>query len=456
LIDCLFGTSESKFVTEAGWDGKSIRLVYERYPTLPEILLNLMAAEPNEFEGHTSPQVGTVQSVFPALDIIRRAGPPKKLRIEIYSSIKVHLGSNLWHVRDIAARTICTLLLEEGWLEGLTDLLETCGGSSNQIHGVLLATKYFLERRLELKLLIASGNLERSGRYDYADTKIEGLIILNSKIDRFWSTRPHWMLNAINKAAFVEVGVIMLKIMHLTGSRAIGTYREGNILERFNAIFRAENVLFEEQELAITTQPALTERSSVLLIRAANIRALYTGNMNELQKLIMSAIQCDVDIACYTLDHIPIVWDLKKSMAEDLLRLVDIYIGAYIATLSNSIRNIALRNLADILEHLFQSGLLHRTDIAFRKFQDFGLFPLARGSPDLSNAEIRVTGSLLALDFFSNITQGSIDKVVERIQDWGNLLIDSGKSENVRIWSLNAQTSFTESFERTSTLGMQL
>lgn len=162
LIDCLFGTSESKLVTEAGWDGKSIRLAYERYPTLPEILLNLLAAEPNGHVGYTTPQIGAVESVFPALDIIRRAGPPRKLRPEIHASIKVHLGSNIWHVRDIAARTICTLLLDERWLEGLTDLLETCGNSSNRIHGVLLAIKYLLERRLELNLLKTSGKFRET------------------------------------------------------------------------------------------------------------------------------------------------------------------------------------------------------------------------------------------------------------------------------------------------------
>jgi hypothetical protein len=125
-----------------------------------------MATEPNERVAHTSPQIGAVESVFPALDIIRRAGPPKKLRSELHACIKVHLGSSIWHVRDIAARTICTLLLDEGWLEGLTDLLETCSNSTNQVHGVLLATKYLLERRLELNPLTASGRFRKTQNFE--------------------------------------------------------------------------------------------------------------------------------------------------------------------------------------------------------------------------------------------------------------------------------------------------
>jgi Putative death-receptor fusion protein (DUF2428) len=181
LIDCLFGTSESRLVTEAGWDGKSIRLAYERYPALPEILLNLMTTEPNEHVAPTSLQVGAVESVFPALDIIRRAGPPKKLRAQIHACIKVHLGSSIWHVRDIAARTICTLLLDEGWLAGLTDLLETCSNSTNQIHGVLLATKYLLERRLELNLLTASGRRLTDSNFVTMLTQNRRVIHLDTK-----------------------------------------------------------------------------------------------------------------------------------------------------------------------------------------------------------------------------------------------------------------------------------
>jgi hypothetical protein len=112
---------------------------------------------PAEHFAPDSAQIGAVESVFPALDIIRRAGPPKDLRAEIHACIKVHLGSVVWHVRDIAARTICTLLLDEKWLSGLLDLLETCGNSANQIHGVLLAVKCLLERRLELNPETASG-----------------------------------------------------------------------------------------------------------------------------------------------------------------------------------------------------------------------------------------------------------------------------------------------------------
>lgn len=283
--------------------------------------------------------------------------------------------------------------------------------------------------------------------------------MLTPKLDHFWTTRAHWVLNTINEAAYVEVGVIVLKIAHFAGSRAVTTYLKERIFERAGALFQTEHVPSEEIKSARTKQHAFTENSSVLLVRAVAIRALYTaattGQIGPFQELITAAIQYDVDIACDILDHMSVVWDVKNSEAEDLAKLADIYIGAYSATLSNSIRTIALRKLADILEHLFQSGWLKRTDIMSKKFHDFGLSSLRRGSPDLSNIEIRMTGSLMALDFLHHIAQNNFGEIAERIQDWGDMLSDSGKSENVSILSPHFQTSFTESYERTSTHGMQ-
>lgn len=157
MIDCLFGTSESKTITEAGWDGRSIRLSYDRYPSLPEILVKLLDTNTSHSEATIAPIIGAVESVFPALDIIRRAGPPPTHSDEIFSLVAKHLGSRIWHIREIAARTICTLLLHENWLSIVLALIESSQQSTNQIHGTLLAVKFILERRLELDPLSATG-----------------------------------------------------------------------------------------------------------------------------------------------------------------------------------------------------------------------------------------------------------------------------------------------------------
>jgi hypothetical protein len=239
----------------------------------------------------------------------------------------------------------------------------------------------------------------------------------------------------MNQAAYVEVTVIMLKIAHLTGGRLLAKLLDVAIFKTDGVLVQDAHVSSGETESVRLNKPTLTENCSSLLVRAVTIREVYTaattGQIDQLQELIISAIQYDVDIACDTLDHMSIVWDVMDSGVEDLAKLVDIYIGAYSATSSNSIRTIALRNLADILECLFQSSWLKRTSITSNKFHNFGLSLLRRGSPDLSNAEIRMTGSLLALDFLHYTAQDSFSEIAERLKDWGDMLTDSGKSENV-------------------------
>ena len=129
---------------------------YDKYPELPELLLSLLLHNSEESDSQNS-GISAVESVFPALDMIRRAGPPDTSRDEIYRRVAVHLGSSVWHVREIAARTLCTLLLHDGWLEDISQLVRIGNSSPNKAHGVLMTVKFFLERRLSLDPSSASG-----------------------------------------------------------------------------------------------------------------------------------------------------------------------------------------------------------------------------------------------------------------------------------------------------------
>lgn len=148
LIATLFGTTESKSSMETGWDGRTLRLSYTKYATLPPILLNLLKSGERAMEPSTLAQSSAAESVFPALEIIRRAGPPESHREELYKYITKFLGSRQWHVREIAARTLCSFLVSGDWLASVKALLGESRGSANMIHGVLLAIKFFLERTL--------------------------------------------------------------------------------------------------------------------------------------------------------------------------------------------------------------------------------------------------------------------------------------------------------------------
>jgi hypothetical protein len=148
LVDSLFGTRDSKAMIEAGWDGKANRIHYHRYQNLPVVLLNLLKSGHRMLSPTAATEPVGAEAVFPALDIIRRAGPPDALRSELQAHIAKYLASSVWHVREMAARALCSCLLHENWPEVISALLgeAVASADTNHVHGVLLALKFVLER----------------------------------------------------------------------------------------------------------------------------------------------------------------------------------------------------------------------------------------------------------------------------------------------------------------------
>lgn len=149
LVDKLFGTSESKSSVEAGWDGKTNRINYSRYPTLAPVILNLLKTG-SQTVWDTS-NTAMAEAVFPALDMIRRAGPPPDMREEVQKDVADYLSSPVWHVREMAARTLCSCLLGTGWLPSLKRLVgepmsRRPYDQNNRLHGALLTAKFLIER----------------------------------------------------------------------------------------------------------------------------------------------------------------------------------------------------------------------------------------------------------------------------------------------------------------------
>lgn len=166
-MDNLFGTSESKSMMEAGWDGKANRLNYSRYPSLAPVLLGLL--KDGRAIIHELTTTAAAEAVFPALDIIRRSGPPAAQRDELQKYIAEYLGSPAWHVREIAARTLCSCLLHKEWLNSLRQLLirkEPSGSASeaNRCHGALLTAGFLVARLAEVMPGELTGMLEATPR----------------------------------------------------------------------------------------------------------------------------------------------------------------------------------------------------------------------------------------------------------------------------------------------------
>lgn len=144
VIDSLLGNADSKALLEAGWDGRTIRISYVRYSTLAGILVSLLQS--GQEAQDTESQRRAAESVFPALDIIRRAGPPDSHRAQLYSLVSDYLASHLWHVREIAARTLSSFLVSMDHMKEIISLLERAKTSANRLHGTLLTIKFLVEK----------------------------------------------------------------------------------------------------------------------------------------------------------------------------------------------------------------------------------------------------------------------------------------------------------------------
>ena len=151
----MLGTSESKATTEAGWDGRSVRISYDRYPRLPGLLLKLLGS-------------AEAKEIFPALEFLRRVGPPEgqeELRDEFFAGVIVHLDDSTWDVRDLAARTACTFLLQDDWYSVLEYLFNFYSAenyrSTNGLHGTVSLAKCLLQRRKDLQIATDAGDMKK-------------------------------------------------------------------------------------------------------------------------------------------------------------------------------------------------------------------------------------------------------------------------------------------------------
>lgn len=134
---------------EAGWDGRTTRIPWHKYKALPGLLVSWLEMGQATASG-LSGGMASAESVFPALDIIRRAGPPQEYKEKLYDIVAWYLGSHIWHVREITARTLCSFLLRPDWIGPIRGLLEHSYLSANRLHGALLTFKFLLERLLHV------------------------------------------------------------------------------------------------------------------------------------------------------------------------------------------------------------------------------------------------------------------------------------------------------------------
>ncbi|RTE75329.1 hypothetical protein BHE90_010223 [Fusarium euwallaceae] len=400
LIDCLFGSHQSKATMEVGWDGKANRIPYHRYPSLPKVLLNLLKSG-HQMMAATSASSAAAESVFPALDIIRRAGPPELLREELQVHIAKYLASPVWHVREIAARTLCSCLLHDLWLDTIISLAaesvrSLIGNVQNHVHGVLLSLKYIVDRLSE----VMPEQLQR-------DTpKLSGFLI------EYW--REIQSLDSPEiPAAYLEVVNLVRVLPRPKGVAPLGfEYPEDNVRE--SALLRAQRVIHEVHSIA-ESNDSIENLNTLLLSKTLGVNTIVAG-----------------------LETIPKLWSASKLSESKVNEFCNLYRDVCLKIGPAEPRVIALQNLTDILDQLLKTknvGAVSPTLLS----QIWSSLPLSLLNPALANAVIRVSGCISA------ILRKSQAISTAGLQNWGHMMADAGlddKDFDTRLTAAESLCSF--------------
>ncbi|KAH7041120.1 putative death-receptor fusion protein-domain-containing protein [Microdochium trichocladiopsis] len=397
LIDCLLGTNESKASIEAGWAGKTTRIPYHKFAQLPAVLVNLLQMG-QQAEGVL---IGSqsAESVFPALDIIRRAGPPEAARDELYELISWYLGSRIWHVREIAARTLCSFLLQPGWSEDVQDLVLKSTSSANKLHGALMTLRFLLERLSEVMPEQISAMTLTS-----LSTMLSSVVDIVSDGSSCSEVQAVYIdvVNTIIKLASQESARTGLS--HIAIPKAI---LDDGFKDRTSALLHLR--LGEAQTQAVTQ----------IAPGSAN---------NTLKAALKDALETDINVSCAMLERLS---RLPTDMDKDtFVVLLDANMSVCFETRATEPVSLALENLGALLNQAISApspefSLLPATEELVRLWENITRLPI---TPSLSESIMQVGGCILAVVIARD------EPVYQRmlptwLRTWGFMMTTAGSAD---------------------------
>ncbi|KAJ2988032.1 hypothetical protein NUW58_g4189 [Xylaria curta] len=404
LIDNLFGTNENKSTMEAGWDGRTVRISYHKFEALPSLLVNLL--ELGQKSSGLIMGTQTAEAVFPALDIIRRAGPPEGYLQKLYTIISWYLGSHIWHVREIAARTLCSLLLTPTWLQSIELLVASPGIGSNRLHGALLTIRFLLER------------LSQVMPDQLSEENINALYEALGKLSTSDSCL-HTCTEA--QAVYIEVLNCLANMVQVQPSRLLGD----------SALFRTQQCL-DQKPVAL-----LNLRTGETIMQQA-LRSIEEGS-DMLDRELKNALMTDINVACRMLEAISSSG--LSQTGEFRPHLAMTYARACFSTEAPEPRTVALEGLASLIDALLSSSLeesmlsaIPPEEVMLALWSDLQQKPI---NSSLSDAIIRVSGPLMAVSLIR--ARGQVDGgLARRLRGWGSMMSDAGLADRASLTELSA------------------
>lgn len=153
LLNRMHGGSDAASTRISSNNRRFSKLVYEKYPNVPELILGLLSSGQKNtahINGDDSDQLSIdsleAQRVLPALEIIERSGLPANHTAEIQSSLRQHMQSPIWAIREKSAKTLAAVVPDGDLAAEIEDLLKIDRSRQNILHGRLLCIRYMIAR----------------------------------------------------------------------------------------------------------------------------------------------------------------------------------------------------------------------------------------------------------------------------------------------------------------------
>jgi hypothetical protein len=264
-------------------------------------------------------------------------------------------------------------------------------------------------------------------------------------------------------AAYLEVSNTIARILLSSSSSSLSEASHSYLTSVIDHLFLHD--AYEEFLDLMKTYPTLTASiggsecrvNTTLACNAVVGRAAFTAALREdtlgLQNVISFAAALDTDVALAAIDVIPDAWESHTS-ADALFGLTKAYMGAIEISQSPEVRSAAIGKLAEVVDQLFgridsskeesrhnsgpaemtQHPSLDLNEMIRSEIKGLGaLLQDGTKTPALSNAEIRISGSLLVCEYVSQKHfNRALNTYNQRMESWGKLLVEAGNASNVR------------------------
>ncbi|KAI9804076.1 MAG: hypothetical protein M1825_001477 [Sarcosagium campestre] len=319
LVDRIFGSNEGRDFasTDSNISGK---VSTTTHPKLLPIVIKLLASQAlTEVKEHAS-----VEVVFPALEILRRAPPPPEQCDAVLRAVRIHMSSRVWAVRAMSARVYALLTRTEEAFKSLQELLNCKESDLNSLHGRLIAVQNMIPK------VFTTTSSDNPG---IMPKVIKGLSAVRTSL---LDLNPH----PVVQAAYLDcLSVVVLQAARITKQDHRAVMDE---LLQFRDLTAAKGHGLRHK---LSRHPP----TRLSLSKFMSLFFCLEGNSAGMKSLMAESDLMDPDTARYLLEYLKenilLSTDLSVSYA-----LATSLAETFVAQSRSDVLGLALSNLADMVE----------------------------------------------------------------------------------------------------------